>query len=69
MSVCAATSSADQFNVVGWNPNGQEQGTMARIPVTGTSWTVTDPSGKPISSQVGGDPTLKFYFRNYVHIW
>jgi len=52
MSVCAATTGPDAFNVVAWNPNGQELVDILRIPVIGDKWAVTGPDGSAVTSQL-----------------
>lgn len=55
VTMCAFTTSHDDFKVIAWNPmttEYQEEQTL-RIPVTGGSWAVTDDStGKPVPAQV-----------------
>merc|ERR1719253_1112970 len=55
VTMCAFTSSHDNFKVVAWNPmttTYQEKQSL-RIPVNGDSWSVTDDStGKPVPAQV-----------------
>lgn len=41
ISVCAATAGRDAFTIAAWNPLAHATSQMARIPVTGPSWTVT----------------------------
>lgn len=52
ISLCAYTTSRDSFSVVAWNQKAQEALSAIRLPVVGSSWSVTGPSGEVVPSQV-----------------
>ena len=51
MSVCAATTGVGAFTVAAWNPLAHAVSDIARIPVNGADWAVTDGAGKAVPSQ------------------
>ena len=52
MSVCAASTCKSSFTIAAWNPTGHAVSDIARVPVSGPHWTITDASGKSLPSQV-----------------
>jgi len=52
ISVCAYTTHSDAFSVVAWNPLAHSSRSFVRLPVIGTDWAVTGPTGKPVASQI-----------------
>merc|ERR1740138_1988383 len=52
ISVCEFTATRDSFSVVAWNQRGQRASSVIRLPVLGSSWSVTGPSGDAVPSQV-----------------
>ena len=52
ISVCAATTGKEAFTVAAWNPLAQATTAVARLPVSGAHWAVTDAAGRAVASQV-----------------
>ncbi|EOD15755.1 alpha mannosidase [Emiliania huxleyi CCMP1516] len=52
ISVCAATTGKDAFTIAAWNPLAHSVSEVARIPVSGGRWSVTDGVGRAVPSQV-----------------
>ncbi|KAJ8363171.1 hypothetical protein SKAU_G00120020 [Synaphobranchus kaupii] len=52
ISVCPLTESSDEFSVTVYNPLSRPVGWAVRLPVNGTRYSVTDPSGREVDSQV-----------------
>ena len=51
ISVCAATTGKEAFTVAAWNPLAQATTAIARLPVSGAHWAVTDAAGRTVASQ------------------
>mmetsp|Transcript_59280 Transcript_59280/g.162642 ORF Transcript_59280/g.162642 Transcript_59280/m.162642 type:complete len:809 (-) Transcript_59280:378-2804(-) len=52
MSVCAATTGVGAFTVAAWNPMAHALSDVARVPVSGPHWAITDAQGAPLPAQV-----------------
>ncbi|KAL1529061.1 hypothetical protein AB1Y20_000024 [Prymnesium parvum] len=52
MTVCAASTGKTSFTVAAWNPMAHALSEIARVPVTGSQWVVTDAQGNVVPSQV-----------------
>ncbi|XP_032775635.1 lysosomal alpha-mannosidase isoform X2 [Strigops habroptila] len=52
VSICPLTEASSQFIVLLYNPLGRRVSWPIRLPVNGVSYTVTDPHGQPVPSEV-----------------
>jgi len=51
ISFCTATTGADEFTVIAYNPQGWATAHVLRIPVGAGTYSVTDSAGKAVASQ------------------